>query len=352
MKLTANRKGLLSALKRVSVTTEKSTTNEILKGVSFYQDGGLRLRTCSQQASSNCKLEADVEGEFEELILDCQTLTGYLGALTCESVSLVVSAQVVKLIGGSSSFTLQRVFEQEFPEVRFSGDVEVEGIHPLGLASAANLLEPFASDDGTRPVLSGLLLTGGKAYATNTHILGWVDLDGSTGDLSVPFNAIKEIEAGSKVELSKTAIRITGETGSAVSLLNGGTIPNVTRVIPTDCDHSVTVNRDALLQAVKRARLTAGDVHRIAIDCVNDVLSVWTAAGFIETMQVEGGVGLLPTSLNAKYVLTVLGLFESPTVTIDGTQPTRPVVFSDGSGRGAVVMPMADVPAKPEGVLL
>ena len=278
-----------------------------------------------------------------------------------------------------ANYKLLGLSADEFPllpqvkeESRFVVDREV-------LRDAVRQTLFATSSDETRAILTGVLVVfqgeGLKFVATDTHRLAVRDcaVKEGTGSASaiVPARAMSELlriignEPGDVVvTLSSNQIQfeITQEVKSdstipieskttLISRLIDGQFPNYERVIPTSTSKTLTLEREPLAAAVKRAAIVARDsANRIVLRTSEDgdkLLitaesgSVGNASEEIEVAR-EGDDSPVEIAFNAKYLLDVLNVLDSEGLHLELTEPLRPGVVrpTDDADYLCVLMPM------------
>ena len=150
---------------------------------------------------------------------------------------------------------------------------------------------PAASTDESRPILTGVLLAaeadGLRLVATDSYRLAVRDLPGTSvlaegQSVLVPSSALNELQRvlGSADEVTlrlgeRDAILRASATCTLTTRLIEGEFPNYRGLIPSAQPNRLTVGREALLDAVRRVRLMAREVHAgAARRCATDGLEL------------------------------------------------------------------------------
>ncbi len=234
------------------------------------------------------------------------------------------------------------------------------------------------STDEARPILTGVLMVykEGKLrlVATDTHRLAVRDctLVNSTGadcQVVVPHRAMGEIqrlvgggEEQSEVHITLSANQVlfevsdpkTGASTTLISRLIDGTFPSYERVIPQSFDRKLTVERDALLSAIRRAAIVARESQNRVVLRTSDEqsggerLNITASSGSLgnafEEVEIvrEGSETPLEIAFNAKYLLDVLATLDGEGLHLELTEPLRPGVVrpADDTDYFCVLMPM------------
>ena len=227
------------------------------------------------------------------------------------------------------------------------------------------------STDETRAILTGVLVVfqgdSLRLVATDTHRLAVRDcpVKEGTGSASaiVPSRAMNELlrivgneEGEVVVTLSGNQIQfqIDDEKGSKTTLISrliDGQFPNYERVIPAQATKTLTVEREPLAAAVKRASIVARDsASRIVLRTTDDgdKLTITAESGSVgnayEEVEVarEGDDSPVEIAFNAKYLADVLNVLDTEGLHIELTEPLRPGVIrpTDTADYLCVLMPM------------
>jgi DNA polymerase-3 subunit beta len=270
----------------------------------------------------------------------------------------------VMLEQGASEYRMLSLDPYDFPDVpSYGGDGELH-IRMGVLRGAVDAVTYAVSQDFHRQVLTGVLFTyDGQTLtlvATDTHRLAVRRLDqpgiGSDINVVVPEKALKAIKAlplpdDSEVTLSFGGGRLGVQAGGAkvISQLLAGTFPNWERVVPTECTRVWKVERDQLIEKVRRAMILARDnANRVRFKGSGDQILI--AARSEEKGEAKEEVAMLSQhgdieiAFNGKYVQDALQAMDGPGVQIEMTESSRPAVFrpsEDETGYFCVIMPMA-----------
>ncbi len=235
------------------------------------------------------------------------------------------------------------------------------------------------STDEARPILTGVLMVykEGKLrlVATDTHRLAVRDcaLVNSTGadcQVVVPHRAMGEIQrlVGGGEEQAEVHITLSGnqvlfevtdaKTGASTTLISrliDGTFPSYERVIPQSFDSKLTIERDALLSAIRRASIVARESqNRVVLrtsegeqsggERLNITASSGNLGNAFEEVEIvrEGSETPLEIAFNAKYLLDVLATLDGEGLHLELTEPLRPGVVrpADNTDYFCVLMPM------------
>ena len=274
---------------------------------------------------------------------------------------------VLSLRAGRSRFTLQTLPESDFPDLAAG-----EMTHSFRLAAAdlKRLIDKtqFAiSTEETRYYLNGIYLhTAGtaknatlRAVATDGHRMAQVELplpQGAAGmpGIIVPRKTVGEvqrlIETGEGevgIELSAGKIRFSIGDVVLTSKLIDGTFPDYARVIPTNNDKNLIVDKKDFEAAVDRVSTVSserGRAVKLSITGGRLVLSVTNpdSGSATEELEVEYDSDPLDIGFNSRYLLDIAAQIEGEVAVLKLADPGSPTLIQDKDSKGAlyVLMPM------------
>ena len=183
-----------------------------------------------------------------------------------------------------------------------------------------------ASSDDARPILTGVLMaaeSGGlRLVSTDSYRLAMCDIAGLTvlGDqqkVLVPSRALKElariVDDEEEITLSLGEHNASFSVGGATvtTRLIEGDFPNYNRLIPETHENRLTIDRETLLDALRRVRLLAQESTPIRMSM---------SAEGLEVAAVAQEVGEAHEALEAEYQGEDLMVAFNPEYLIDGIE--------------------------------
>ena len=370
MKLTCNRRVLHEALQHVSRVVSGRTTLPILSNLLLEaREGKLRVVAYDMEigAQSAVPIEAEEEGA---LTVPARVLGDVVASLPDATVEMrSEEGRVLGLTCGRSQYTIHGLPAEEYPALpEVPGEVGLE-LSQAGMRDLIRTTIFAASTDETRAILTGVLLVrdgdGLKTVATDSYRLAvktvpqdQVKIDGGeeTWQVIVPARALQELnrmldpgaeETPVKLRAGQQQIMFSVGPYMLVSRLIEGQFPNYERVIPTEAERSILVNREDLLGAIKRAAIVArAEASKLIFRTQNGMLTITAESGDVGraheelAVQVEGED--VEIAFNAEYLADVLGVMASETVVCQLTGPLSSGLLkgSDDPDYLYVVMPM------------
>jgi DNA polymerase III sliding clamp (beta) subunit (PCNA family) len=253
---------------------------------------------------------------------------------TCrETIQLHLTDKKRLSIKSGSFKALIECTEEEYPEVEPEGEMVEFGKGVL--IQTLELLEPFVSEDASRPWSRGILFKGDSAFATNNVVLveRWLGGARFPGALNIPASAIKEL-----LRIGEDPVAIQVGERSATFHFDGGRWL-LTQSYPTDWPDLARVLQvessplpfpDGLWQAIEDIRPFVDATGRFymrpgAIDTSHE------SAGAAAAVDVPG------VTHDACFHIDHFRLLQNTATRIDLTSWPKPCQFFGDKLRGAIV---------------
>lgn len=349
MKFTASSADLLEALNTVKGAVPSKSTMPILECILFERDGDtLRLSATDLEISivQTVPVQFVTNGtpESTPIAVPAQRLIDTLRALP--DLPIEFSAD--------SDFEIQMETDQghykmvghdgadypELPELEGQHEINVEG----GLLGRAIDKTAFAvSKDALRPAMMGVYFQVDedetRVVATDGHRLVKLDLPELQANTSVDFIVPEKATklAGRIVEDDEICTVQVGEghvsfefgNSRVLARLIDETYPNYEAVIPGENDRNLVVNREDMLNAVKRVGLYSSSMtNQIRLDITADTVTI-SAEDVERSSEAEEVIHCdydsedMEIGFNAEYLTEVLSNVESDEVVFELSSPNR-----------------------------
>lgn len=342
MKFRCERDALLDALTvAVRAAAGASSSRAALTGAHLDLADGALVVTGSD-LDLTLSVTAEVAGEADgAAVTPARLLTDVVRAVPPGSVEFSVTDDgEASIVAGSSEFSIRLIPEEDYPQLAFKDESTVEGAASVAFSPAVTFDGPefrealsqvvrSASSDDSRPILTGVLMAAEdegqlRLVSTDSYRLSVRDLEGSSilGEhqrVLVPSRALRELErliAESGDVTLKLAEHYAQFVVGAVQLttrLIPGDFPNYQGLIPSDHPNCLTVNREQLLEVVRRVRLLAQDSTPVRLVMTSESL---------EVIAITHDVGKANESMDAQYEGEDLTVAFNPGYLIDGIEAT------------------------------
>jgi DNA polymerase-3 subunit beta len=299
----------------------------VLGGVRLTVDGD-SLEVTGTDLDLTITVKTTVSGSGDGVVVaPGRLITDIVRALEPGAVSLDSDEEELRIASGRSHFTVRTHPAGDFPRIPVpSGDAVTLPVE--GLSDALRQVTRAASNEDSRPILTGVLLAaeadGLRLVATDSYRLAVRDL-GGLGVLAegqrvlVPSRALNELMRLLGSSVGEVSLRLgahdatfgVGEVTLTTRLIEGE-FPNYRALIPASYPNRLIVGREALLDAVRRVKLLARDATtpvRIAL-----------RPNGIELTVITTDWGTATEDVDAKYEGAEMTVAFNPTYLIDGVE--------------------------------
>jgi len=359
MKLSVEKSVLAGGLQAVQNVVGSRNTLPILGNVLIVaSEDNVTLSTTDLDVSVRCRIVGRVETEGSTT-LPVKRLASIVRELPGETVNIETDDKDQSIVtSGQSRFRLVGLAADDYPQLpQPEGDISYEmeqGVFREMLKKTAYA----ASTDETRFVLNGVLMSFAEGklttVATDGRRLALVENElefSEATDMILPSKAVAELlhilsDSGSvRIYPRKNQVVFDlGETVMASKLIEG-TYPNFRQVIPAQCEERVTIEREALLTALRRAALVVADkASATKLTFADNNLVVSTHSPDIgesrETIPVKYSGAEITVAFNPDYMMDPLKNLSNDEIAIELTDSLSPAVVKCDIPFLYVLMPM------------
>jgi DNA polymerase III subunit beta len=370
MKLSIERAQLFKSLQHVQSVVERRNTIPILSNVKLVAgEAGLSLNATD--------LDLDITETVPAEVMEAGATTAPAHILFDIVRKLPDGAKVeistgsedgqVLLTSGRSRFALSALAVSEFPEMSGGALTHNFRISAADLRGLIDRTRFAIAVEETRYYLNGIFLHQSvsdgvpvlRAVATDGHRLARVELPLPEGAQGLPGvilprktvaelrKLIEDTSAEIAISLSDSRVRFAFDDAVLTSKLIDGTFPDYERVIPTDNDKVLEVDRKAFAQAVDRVAAVSSEKSRAVKMQVQNgqvrLLASSPESGSAEE-ELEAAYEGAPIDIgfNARYLLDILGQVEGDAARFGMLDAASPTVVRDVGDASAiyVLMPM------------
>lgn len=380
MRISVLQENLAKGLSIVGRAVATRSTLPVLSNILLETDNSqLKLSAMNMEIGINCWIGAMIEEEGATTI-PARLLSDFVNSLPRERIDLELDAsrQVLHLECARYEANIRGIDASEFPIIpthrRETGLPFVE-VPPHKLRRMIEQVAFAAATDESRPTLTGvftrfdhdrltLAATDGFRLAVRSTLLE-EPVAGSVGVI-IPARALTELsriigsvdlgeEDGVDVTVTEARNQVMFHLPGVdlVSQLIEATFPDYTKIIPSSYNTRAIVATAEFLKALRVAFLFARDsanIVRLEIT-PGDPGCIKMMATSAEMGDNEGEIDALvegeplTASFNAKFMIDVLSIIDTPQVMFEAVSPTRPGVFRPvGAGSEEythVIMPMS-----------
>ncbi len=365
MKFTIVRPELSLLLNNVISVVPPKSTLPILSTILLVAKGNTLTATSTDlDMSISASVKAEVESEGS-VCIPAKRFNDIVRELPAQEVKVAVDDHRVKVECARGKYAISGMEPGDFPkmpsfksEFRFSLDSGV-------LKKGDKRCLYAASTDESRPVLNGvffqLLPSELRMVATDGHRLAKATFAGEfvkeKTEAIVPPKALKQAvkitpESGGSLEIALSKNYILLEIGDSVicSRVLEGPFPNYEQVIPKDTNKKLSVNRDELIDAIKRVSILADTVtHQVRFSLRKDRINLSVSTADIgeaqDTVPAAYEGEEMDVGYNANYILDILRSIDSDEVRFSLNTPlnaglVEPVEKEEGEDLLCLIMPL------------
>jgi DNA polymerase-3 subunit beta len=366
MKFTIAKDQILAGLQAVQNIVSNRTTLPILSNVLMRAEANrLDLTATDLDVTVACSVEANVAA-LGASTLPVKKLFGICRELNGQEIEFEVDDRnVCALRAGPSFYKINGLAADEFPPQPKFDEKKKVTVPQEKLRSMLRKTSFAISTDETRYVLNGIffMLKEHKftMVATDGRRLALVDEDvdiseASQGEFIVPTKAINELnrllqatgEAEIRFTENQAAFQLKDDKSSSVlviSKLVDGNYPNYRQVIPAESKERISLAREELLHALRRAELmTSEKSNSVKLGFSKNNLMI--TANTPEIGEARESVAInykghdFSIAFNPGYLMDPLKALENDEVFLELTDELSPGVVKVNAPFLYVIMPM------------
>ena len=348
-------------LKLASSVARKSTM-PILESVLLRANGAptLTIAATDLSVALTAELPCEVRGSGS-IALNSADLSRFVSGAAGDEVTIVeADGKRADVKCGKAKYRIAGLADRDFPKMPSAPDGAVE-VDAVALRDALIRASYAVSPDESRQAFCGVLFESDgveRCSFASARTEGMVHVVRKFA-LPRPRRGSASICVGGVAAIVRlldgaTTCRVALEDRIFHCIAGDATInaalldfecPDVTRYIPRAHVATATVNREILIESIKRTTPTSGEFNRVSVRSTPAGLSLASTDADGETIsdEVECDVkGDISFSTSIKYALDALTHIQSDAVTMRTLDDVQPIVFldHDDPGHTAVVMPM------------
>jgi DNA polymerase-3 subunit beta len=373
MKFKINRDHFNNGLAQVLNVVGSRSTMPILSNVLIeaVTDNEVSLTTTNLELGIRCKIKAEVL-ESGKLTLPAKKLATIVRELPNSDVELTVKDLRSLISSGGSKFRLMGLNAEEFPPLPEFDDDKMYQIRKHELIQMLKSVSYAQSTDENRYMLNGVyfnfeenkftvVATDGRRLALNGKKLE-VPKE-SEGSLILPLKTVNELlrisgsDSSVKISFNQRQVafdvQVTEEDSSTglvggiymVSKVVEGQYPNYQQVIPSHVEHRIKIERELMMECIKRSALMVSDNNQsVTFKMANNLLEINGKSHEYgeshETMAIDYDGPEVRVSINPFFMMDPLKALSQDDVFFEFKDEFSPGVFRDMEEFICVVMPL------------
>ena len=350
MKFTVSQAALARAISIVSKGITSNSTLPILSGIYLKANNGtLELYSSNLTISIKHQITANVE-EPGETVVSGRMISNIVKNLPDEAVSFIGAGHVVDISCGRSRYHLNTLAGNDFPqfpELQLNNSIDLPADVLLDMV---NKVYKVTSDEASRPLLSGILMTVEKGIirlvATDAIRLCVCETEVEAThtiedfQLIIPGTAFHDVlslpvdeQVISVGSTDKQVVCVYGNT-TYVSRSIEGDFPDYKQLLPPSNSSAIRFNVQDFTDALRRVSVVAINNPSIKFEFDNTnntatISSISTDQGEAsETLPVEIDGESSTIALNNRFVMDCLNSCPTDIACLELQTATQPAIFT------------------------
>lgn len=361
MKITIERKSFVEALAIGSQMSGKARGLSILDNCKITIKGNTAtISSYDSEVAITKRVNIASHDDDCVFCIEPKALLAILRSLKDENVDLVLDNHICEIVHKKGKQSMPYEDADDFPTPVFDKDMNTFGFKSESLFNWLKEAKPFVGVNTLYPSIMGVYVYCGNkecgVASTNTEVLYHNHeehaYDGEECGASVQVKAIDALLPMLNmtdfvdVMIGNRNIAFKTQDAMLVAARTEHPYPNFRRIIPQGNEIELKVNRQDMLDAVKRALLTANEQTSLLKININSMCmkiiseDVMFAKKTYEECPCECVVGDIEIGLKGEYVLSMLNSIESDDVLITLKEPKRPILWHDSLNSAKILLQM------------
>lgn len=374
MKFKINKEHFATGLRQVTNVVSSKPSMPVLNNVLIKAEGDtVVLTTTNLDLGIRCSIKAEVE-KPGEITLPVKKLAAIVNSMPQQEITLESGdGQVARIRSGRSDFQrFNGLKAEDFPPLPSFVDQHNYELGPQELLNMLRSVSYAQSSDENRYILNSVFFnfSEGKLtlVATDGRRLALISRDmkidrEDEGSIILPAKTVSELEKlltqGKNVKISFNDRQVAfdievgeessgnGLTGSIylVSKIVEGSYPNYKQVIPKETEHRIKVERELMLETVRRvALMTTDKQNSVRLKIFDDCLEISGQSSDFgeakEPIEVEYDGPEVQIGFNPEFLLSPLSNLTKDEIFFEFKDEMSPGVFKTLDNFLCVVMPL------------
>jgi DNA polymerase-3 subunit beta len=351
VKFRCEREALAEALTTAGrATSGRSASLPVLSGLRLELVGD-QLTVTGTDLDLTIQIVVEVGGDRDGgIVLNARLAADIVRSLGTGKVEINADGDDVNISNGRSQFTVRPLSFDDYPKLAAPVTSSVT-LPAAEFGDALRQVTRAASTDEARQILTGVLMVaegdGLRMVATDSYRLAVRDLTGhqvlaADQKVIVPGRALTELQrlvgAGSEVTMRLGDRDATFEVGTTklTTRLIEGEFPNYRQLIPASHPNVLTVEREPLLEAIRRVKILAKDSTPVRLQMSADQLRLQAITQDVgnatEDLDAQYSGADLTVAFNPDYLAAGVEACQGDHVTLSTVDALKPaVVRGDGN---------------------
>ncbi len=364
MKISVSKEDLLAGLQSVQNVVGNRSTLPILSNVLMVAtENRIELRATDLELSIHARVSAKVEREGAST-LPARRIFGLVREIEATEIEIEINDKEIATVqAAGASYKLHGIGAEEFPpEAKFKESGKIK-FPQQKLREMLRKTAYAVSTDESRHTLNGInfIATSDQVtlVATDGRRLALVEEEiesGAKGQFIMPTKTVSELQrmlqAEGEVEVSisdtHAELKVSQEKGEHIKIhtkLVEGNFPNYNQVIPSESKERISVVREELLHALRRAdQITNDKANSVKLKFLDNSLSITANTPEVgsgnEKLAIQYSGPEIEVAFNPVYLMEPLKILEGEEIFIELTDSLSPGVIKSNTPFLYVLMPM------------
>ncbi|MDO4887668.1 MAG: DNA polymerase III subunit beta [Actinomycetaceae bacterium] len=352
MKLRVEHEVFADAVSWVARSIPSRPSLPVLAGMKIeaFRDGTVALSSYDPDISSHVVIEAAVDEEGE-ILVHGRLLAEFARALPHKPIDLETSGSKLEVVCGSSHIVMQSMPLEDYPSAPAMPDVTGTVDGALWQETVGQVVSAASSDD-TLPLLVSVCIEieGSKIslMATDRYRLAVRDLEwepASPGisarilvrasrlsDIAKSLGSVGKIEVGIDDSGRTGMIGFSAAGRQNIARLIDGDYPQVRNLFPAEAAGHAVIDRQEMLDAIKRARLVVEKNSAVRLSFSEGQVVLEAGHGdnaqTSEALQASLEGEDIVMAFNPSFLQEGLSSATSPYMRLSFTSPSKPAVLT------------------------
>ena len=345
VKFRCEREALAEALATAGrAATGRTGALPVLSGLRLELSGN-QLTVTGTDLDLTIQLVVEVGGERDGgTVLPARLAADIVRSLGAGKVDVAADGDDVSISNGRSQFSVRPLSIDDYPKLASPVNSSVT-LPAAQFGDALRQVVRAASADEARPILTGVLMTaendGLRMVATDSYRLAVRDLVGqqvlaADQRVLVPGRALTELQrlvgGGDDVTMRLGDRDATFEVGGTrlTTRLIEGEFPNYRQLIPASHPNALTVEREPLLEAIRRVKILARDATPVRLQMGGETLRLTAITQDVgnasEELDAQYEGSELTVAFNPDYLAAGVEACNGDSVTLSTLDALKPAV--------------------------
>jgi DNA polymerase-3 subunit beta len=364
MKIETTRDTLLNKILLVNRTITPKITTYVLSGIMLEADNNLNIHSTDLETSIKTFVKAKVL-EKGKVIVPSKILVSVLKSFPEAKIKLehLSATNELTITCQKAKFTLNTLSLEEYPQFP---TIKKQNFFKIDLKDFRYLIskvQKASSTDESRIILTGVLIEVNKGnmkmVATDSYRLSIVEKEikfkGTPLKVVIPARVLDSIlksdylegEIDINIEENQVSFELNREKElktTIVTRLLSGKFPDYEKLIPSDFKHSIIVNREKIMEVIRRVSSIEQDNIPIKLDIGEGKISVSMNIREVgrssEDFKVAYAEEKIPIAFNPGFLIDGIDIIGGKNIIFCIVEPLKPILIKPEKGDSLIYLLM------------